>query len=56
MKQREMLYAKGDLTEAEANLVGELEGEFMEMDGYSAEARASELLDGLGIPNDTTIL
>ena len=31
MKQREDLYAKGDLNDAEANLLGELEGEFMEL-------------------------
>ncbi|MGZ3734339.1 MAG: ATP-binding cassette domain-containing protein [Bdellovibrionota bacterium] len=50
MKQREDLYAKGDMTDAEANLLGELEGEFMEMDGYSAESKAAEFLVGLGIP------
>lgn len=50
MKQREDLYAKGDLTDEEANLLGELEGEFMEIDGYSAESKASEFLVGLGIP------
>lgn len=50
MRQREELYAKGDLTDKEANLLGELEGEFMEMDGYSAESKASEFLVGLGIP------
>jgi ATPase subunit of ABC transporter with duplicated ATPase domains len=51
MKEREYLYSKPEMTEEEGNRVGELEGEFMEMDGYSAEAKASEFLDGLGIPN-----
>ncbi|MCO5142474.1 MAG: ATP-binding cassette domain-containing protein [Oligoflexia bacterium] len=51
MKEREDLYAKGDLTDKEANRLGELEGEFMELDGYSAEAKASEFLVGLGIPD-----
>jgi ATPase subunit of ABC transporter with duplicated ATPase domains len=51
MKEREELYAKGDLNDAEANRLGELEGEFMEMDGYSAESKAAEFLAGLGIPN-----
>jgi ATPase subunit of ABC transporter with duplicated ATPase domains len=51
MKEREDLYAKGDLTDAEANRLGELEGEFMEIDGYSAESKASEFLVGLGIPD-----
>ena len=50
MKEREDLYAKGDMSDAEANRLGELEGEFMEMDGYSAESKASEFLVGLGIP------
>ncbi len=50
MQERESLYAKGDLNDAEANRLGELEGEFMEMDGYSAESKASEFLVGLGIP------
>lgn len=50
MKEREDLYAKGDLTDEEANRLGELEGEFMEIDGYSAESKASEFLVGLGIP------
>jgi ATPase subunit of ABC transporter with duplicated ATPase domains len=52
MKEREELYAKGDLNDEEANRLGELEGEFMEMDGYSAESKASEFLVGLGIPAD----
>ncbi|NUM88105.1 MAG: ATP-binding cassette domain-containing protein, partial [Bdellovibrionales bacterium] len=51
MKAREDLYAKGDLSDDEANRLGELEGEFMEIDGYSAEAKAGELLHGLGIPD-----
>ncbi len=50
MKEREDLYAKGDMSDAEANRLGELEGEFMEIDGYSAESKASEFLVGLGIP------
>lgn len=49
MRERESLYAKGDLSEDEGNRLGELEGEFMEIDGYSAESKAGELLHGLGI-------
>ncbi len=52
MKEREDLYAKGDLSEAEANRLGELEGEFMEIDGYSAESKAAEFLHGLGISDE----
>ncbi len=52
MKAREELYAKGELNDEEANRLGELEGEFMELDGYSAESKAAEFLHGLGIPNE----
>jgi ATPase subunit of ABC transporter with duplicated ATPase domains len=30
----------------------DLEAEFAEMDGYTAEARAGELLEGVGIPTE----
>ncbi|MDC0894944.1 ABC-F family ATPase, partial [Pseudomonadales bacterium] len=36
--------------EADGIRAGDLESEFAEMDGYSAEARAGELLLGVGIP------
>ena len=39
-----------EMTEADGIRAGELEAEFAEMDGYSAEARAGELLLGVGIP------
>lgn len=52
LKQREELYAKTEMTEEEGNLVADLEMEFADMDGYTAEARAGELLEGLGIPTD----
>ncbi|MEN9308487.1 MAG: hypothetical protein RL173_2419 [Fibrobacterota bacterium] len=51
-KQREALYAKSEMTEEEGILVSELEMEFADLDGYMAEARAGELLEGLGIPTD----
>ncbi|HNY32055.1 MAG TPA: ATP-binding cassette domain-containing protein [Fibrobacteria bacterium] len=52
MKKREELYAKAELSEEEGNLVAELEMEFADLDGYMAEARAGELLEGLGIPTE----
>ena len=52
MMEREGLYQKGDLTDKEANRLGELEGEFMEIDGYSADSKAAEFLVGLGIPDE----
>ena len=43
---------KMDMTEEEGMRVADLEVQFGEMDGYSAEARAGELLLGLDIPID----
>ncbi len=48
--EKDAIYAKPDMTEADGIRAGDLEAEFMEMDGYSAEARAGELLLGVGIP------
>ena len=48
--ERDAIYANPEMTEAEGMRVAELESEFAEMDGYTAEARASELLAGVGIP------
>ena len=47
--EREKLYALENMSEAEALKVAELEIEFGEMGGYSAESQAGELLLGLGI-------
>ena len=48
--ERDAIYDKGaDMTEADGMRAAELEGEFAEMDGYTAEARAGELLLGAGI-------
>lgn len=53
MKERADLYAKvDDMSEEEGNRLGELEGEFMELDGYSAESEAAGLLTGLGVPEE----
>src|SRR3989304_1632887 len=38
------------MSEADGMKVAELEVEFAELDGYTAEARAGELLLGVGIP------
>lgn len=50
-KQRDTIYANPNATEEEYLLAAELESEFAELDGYSAEARAGELLLGVGIPS-----
>ena len=49
-QERDRIYALPEMTEAEGMLVADLEVEYGEMDGYTAEARAGELLLGLDIP------
>jgi len=49
-QERDRIYSLTDMSEADGMKVAELEVEFAELDGYSAEARAGELLLGLGIP------
>ncbi len=48
--ERDRIYALAEMSEEDGMKVAELEVEFAEMDGYSAEARAGELLLGLEIP------
>ncbi|MDE3209021.1 MAG: ABC-F family ATPase, partial [Pseudomonadota bacterium] len=48
-QERDALYAKPDMNEADGMRAGELEGLFAELDGYTAESRAGELLLGVGI-------
>jgi ATPase subunit of ABC transporter with duplicated ATPase domains len=54
MEEREALYAKPheELTDADGMRLGELEGIVGEENGYTAEADAGVLLDGLDIPAD----
>ncbi|HAM77010.1 MAG TPA: ABC-F family ATPase, partial [Alcanivorax sp.] len=44
--------AKAEMTEEDGLRAGELEAEFAELDGYTAESRAGDLLLGVGIPVD----
>lgn len=48
--ERERIYSKAEMSEEDGMAVGELENEYAELDGYTAESRAGELLMGLGIP------
>ncbi len=48
-QERDRIYALPDMTEAEGMAVADLEVQFAEMDGYTAESRAGELLLGLDI-------
>ena len=49
-KERDRIYSLPEMTEEEGMQVAELEVEFAELDGYTAESRAGELLMGLEIP------
>lgn len=47
------LYVKADLTDEDGMRMGDLQGEFDEMNGWEAESEASSLLQGLGIGTDS---
>src|SRR5882672_11429765 len=51
LEERERLYGKSDLTDAEGMRLGELEGLVGDEDGYEAESQAAILLQGLDIPD-----
>ncbi len=48
-KEREAIYAKSDFSEEDGMRVGELEAEFGEMGGYTADSDAATLLSELGV-------
>ncbi|MDH4275428.1 MAG: ABC-F family ATPase, partial [Gammaproteobacteria bacterium] len=48
--ERDRIYALPEMSEADGIAAAELEMHFAELDGYTAEARAGDLLLGLGIP------
>lgn len=48
--ERDRIYSLPEMSEEDGMKVAELEVSFAEMDGYTAEARAGELLLGLDIP------
>ena len=50
MQERDAIYSKEDFSEEDGLRAAELEGEFSELGGWEAEANASQMLDGLGIP------
>ena len=49
---KETLYAKTDFTDADGIILGDLEGEFAELDGWSAESNADMLLQGIGVDEE----
>ncbi|MDD3516861.1 MAG: ABC-F family ATPase [Chromatiales bacterium] len=48
--ERDRIYALPEMSEEDGMRVADLEAHFAEMDGYTAESRAGDLLLGLGIP------
>lgn len=49
-EERDRIYSLAEMSEEDGYKVADLEVAYAEMDGYSAEARAGELLLGVGIP------
>jgi ATPase subunit of ABC transporter with duplicated ATPase domains len=49
IKEKEVLYAKGDFSEEDGMRASELETRFAEMSGWDAEAQAAEMLGALGV-------
>ena len=52
LEERDLLYAKPELTDADGMRLGELEAIVGEEDGYTAESDAAILLQGLDIPEE----
>ena len=51
-EERDKIYSLPEMSEDEGMRVADLESEFADMDGYTAESQAGELLLGVGIPLD----
>ncbi|MES2832156.1 MAG: ABC-F family ATPase [Pseudomonadota bacterium] len=52
MSERDAIYANPEATDDDYMLAADLEARFAEFDGYTAEARAGELLLGVGVSID----
>ncbi len=52
MEEKEYYYNKEDFNDLDGIKLGELEGEFAEMNGWEAESDAASLLNGLGIDTE----
>jgi ATPase subunit of ABC transporter with duplicated ATPase domains len=52
MQEKEVLYQKEDFNDEDGVKLAELEGEFLEFNGWEAESDASKLLQGLGVSLD----
>ncbi len=52
MKEKDEIYSKAEMTDADGMRASELECEFADLNGWEAESEASSLLQGLGITTD----
>lgn len=52
MDEKEIYYCKETLTDEEGMRLSDLEGEFMELNGWEAESDAATLLNGLGVTDE----
>lgn len=52
MNEKEVYYAKESLTDEEGMRLSDLEGEFMELNGWEAESDAATLLNGLDVSDE----
>jgi len=52
LQERDLIYAKPEITDADGMRLGELEGIVADEDGYTAESDAAILLTGLGVPEE----
>ena len=52
MTERDAIYANPEASDDDYMRAADLEAKFAEYDGYTAEARAGELLSGVGIPTE----
>ena len=50
--EKEVYYNMTEFSEADGERLAELEGEFVELDGWNAEADAETLLNGLGVSSE----
>ena len=48
-QERDRIYSQAEMSEEDGMKVADLETRFMELDGYSAESSAGEILLGAGI-------
>ncbi|MBU0571854.1 MAG: ATP-binding cassette domain-containing protein [Candidatus Omnitrophica bacterium] len=52
MTEKDALYEKGDFSHDDGMRIAEIEGEFVELDGWNAEAGAAKLLSNVGISQE----